>query len=169
MICPVSPSDDISLCRPCDDDAGYVHVGDAEVPYQPGEEKAIDVDVLEAEDEVTVQPGECLPVPKSPSAKEIAIHNLTHLPYRSWCRHCVAARRPNSQHRTLHSQRSTPLLVADYCFLGDNEDEEKVTVLVACLYPSRSMLATIVPAKGPDPIAVARLATFLKELSLIHI
>ena len=56
-----------------------------------------------------------------------------------------------------------PLLAADYCFLGDSQDEDKVTCLVATLYPSRSILATIVPAKGPDANAVARLATFIKE------
>ena len=161
MICPVSPADEL-LCLPCEDDAGYAHVGDAEAQYQPGEEQLVESDVLDAEEDVVVQPAECLPVPKSPSAREIAVHNLTHLPYRSWCRHCVAARRPNSQHRTLSSQRSTPLLVADYCFLEDQEDAQKATVLVACLYPSRSMLATSVPAKGPDPVAVARLATFIK-------
>ena len=84
MICPVSPFDE-PLCRPCeDDDAGYANVGDAEIQYQAGEDKLVESDVLDAEDDVVVQPGECLPVPKTPSAKEIAIHNLTHLPYRSW-------------------------------------------------------------------------------------
>ena len=120
-------------------------------------------DVLDADGDDAVQPALCLPCPKVPSAKEVEIHNLTHLPYRSWCRHCVAARRPNSHHRTSTSHRSVPLLVADYCFLGDTDDQEKVTVLVACLYPSRSILATVVPSKGPDPQAVARLATFIKE------
>ena len=95
MIRPISP-DDIPLCQPCEDDAGYANVGDAEVPFQLGEERSIEVDVIEAEEEVAVQPGECLPAPKSPSAKEIAFHNLTHLPYRSWCRYCAAARRPYS-------------------------------------------------------------------------
>ena len=120
-------------------------------------------DVLDAEEDDVVQPARCLPCPVAPSPKEIAIHNLTHMPYRSWCRHCVAARRPNSHHRSLPSARSIPLLVADYCFLGDSDDSTKVTVLVACLYPSRSILATVVPAKGPDSQAVARLATFIKE------
>ena len=27
--------------------------------------------------------------PKLPSAEEVAEHELTHLPYRSWCSHCV--------------------------------------------------------------------------------
>ena len=30
--------------------------------------------------------------PKMPTRTEIEEHNLTHLPYRSWCRHCVRGR-----------------------------------------------------------------------------
>ena len=112
-----------------------------------------------------VQPAQPVPQPKVPTAAQIAAHNLTHLPYRSWCPHCVAARRPNSHHRSASSepQRSSPLLVAVYCFIRDNNDAECVTVLVARLYPSRSLLATVVDAKGPEQNAVARLARFLRD------
>ena len=27
--------------------------------------------------------------PRQPTASELASHNLTHIPYRSWCDHCV--------------------------------------------------------------------------------
>ena len=27
--------------------------------------------------------------PKLPSQREVNEHNLTHLPYRNWCKHCV--------------------------------------------------------------------------------
>ena len=40
-----------------------------------------------------------MPSPKLPSKQEIAKHNLTHLPYRAWCLHCLAARRANASHR----------------------------------------------------------------------
>ena len=30
--------------------------------------------------------------PIRPSAGEVCEHNLTHLPYRSWCEHCVKGR-----------------------------------------------------------------------------
>ena len=163
MICPVSPS--LPHDRPEEDvDDGFETVGDAHIPAMPGQSFSPDHgDVLDAQGDDVVQPALCLPCPVTPSAREVEIHNLTHMPYRSWCRHCVAARRPNSHHRSVPSHRTLPLLAADYCFLGDSEDAEKVTVLVACLYPSRAILATIVPAKGPEPHAVARLATFIKE------
>lgn len=53
--------------------------------------------------------------------------------------------------------------MADYCFVRDNNDEETATILVACPYPSRMMLANVVESEGPEPSAVARLATFLKH------
>ena len=53
--------------------------------------------------------------------------------------------------------------MADYCFVRDKDDKDVVTVLVARLYPSRMMLATVVDSKGPERNAVARLAKFLKD------
>ena len=36
--------------------------------------------------------------PHCHSQGDIELHNLTHLPYMSWCPHCVATRRPNVKH-----------------------------------------------------------------------
>ena len=36
---------------------------------------------------------------RPPSAAEIREHERTHLPYRSWCRFCIAARAPGRHHR----------------------------------------------------------------------
>jgi hypothetical protein len=36
--------------------------------------------------------------PGKPSAAEIEEHNLTHLPYRNWCRHCVRGRGKEAAH-----------------------------------------------------------------------
>ena len=43
----------------------------------------------------------CMPCPMTPTANEIATHNLSRMPYRTWCPWCVAGRRPNSQHRSM--------------------------------------------------------------------
>ncbi len=36
--------------------------------------------------------------PKLPSATEVAMHNLTHLPYRNWCPICVKAKGKDMTH-----------------------------------------------------------------------
>ena len=120
-MCPVSPSDpDDFVCQPCDEeDEGFERVSDASIlPHVDKDEKVPDSDIMEVDDDVVVQAAQPLPQPKAPTAAQIAAHNITHLPYRSWCPHCVAARRPNSQHfrASSNSVRADPLLVADYCF-----------------------------------------------------
>ena len=53
-----------------------------------------------------------LPSPKTPSEAERRRHELTHLPYASWCPFCVAGKRANSHHRRSHEkERTLPLLV----------------------------------------------------------
>ena len=39
------------------------------------------------------------PIPIKPSQREIDEHELTHLPFRSWCAHCVRARTMEDKHR----------------------------------------------------------------------
>jgi len=53
-----------------------------------------------------------LPTPQTPTQAQIARHNLTHLPYQSWCPFCVACRRKNSHNRKSHKhEREIPLVV----------------------------------------------------------
>ena len=171
-MCPIRPSeppaDEDLLCQPCEteDEAGFEKVGDGPLTAHIDSEEKFNIgDIIDLDADEVIQPATPLPQPIVPTAAQIEAHNLTHLPYRTWCPHCVAARRPNTHHRasSSDSHRTAPLLVADYCFVRDNDDAECVTVLVARLYPSRAMLATVVDAKGPDQNAVARLARFLKD------
>ena len=58
-----------------------------------------------------------MPSPKGMSARQRAIHDITHLPYDPSCEICVSTRRPNTQHRSLKpSVRAVPLMVGDYAF-----------------------------------------------------
>ena len=41
---------------------------------------------------------EVLRDPGAPTQKEIEEHNVTHLPFRSWCQHCVRGRGSNTPH-----------------------------------------------------------------------
>ena len=53
-----------------------------------------------------------LPRPNEPTEQQRAQHNLTHLPYRSWCEHCVRAKGKERQ-----SKRNTdrqPVIQIDY-------------------------------------------------------
>ena len=70
--------------------------------------------------------------PKMPSKTEIEEHNLTHLPFRNWCRHCVRGRGKEMPHRKAGEQGDMPELHVDMCFLGEESDPyNTITILVA--------------------------------------
>ena len=104
--------------------------------------------------------------PHCPSQNEIDIHNLTHLPYMSWCPHCVATRRPNVGHTTSKTESTIPLLVTDYCYLRDSVDQDLLTVLIARVYPWKMTFGVAVDVKGRDEAAIKRLASFIKACGL---
>ena len=111
-------------------------------------EEVYDEEVCGTGDDEQAQRPSGLPGPKTPSAAEIDLHNLTHMPYRSWCPHCVAGRRPNTQHHKSDSQSSIPSLVADYCFLRDAQDQDLTTVLVAKVYPFKMTMVVAMTKTG---------------------
>ena len=79
-----------------------------------------------------------LPSPRSMTAAQKAIHDLTHLPYDPACPICLCTHGPNSGHYLSHEDlRVIPLLVADYCFMRFSEDTELQTVPAMRLYHVR--------------------------------
>ena len=107
--------------------------------------------------------------PTTPSAADIAMHDLTHMPYRSWCRHCVACRRGNTPHVSkLDAPKTIPLLVADYCYIRESKDQDVTTVLVCRFYPWRVSFATVVDMKGRDELAIRRVSAFIRNCGVTH-
>ena len=98
--CPVRPSNQAYVSEDC----GRVRHRIA-VSFGMGEatgEYVLPVDdageeVVEAEEES--QPVNSLPSPDMPTQSERDEHDLTHWPYRSWCKHCVEGRGIEMGHR----------------------------------------------------------------------
>ena len=59
-----------------------------------------------------------------------------------------------------------PLLVLDYCFIRNEQDEDILTLLVGRVYPTRTFFACPVDVKGRDSNAVAKLGDFIKANGL---
>ena len=51
--------------------------------------------------------------PLKPTEAEVEELNLTLLPYRSWCRHCVRGRGKEMPHRKLEDEAGMPEVHAD--------------------------------------------------------
>ena len=122
-------------------------------------------EAIEAEEEC--QPVNSLPTPGRPSQSEIDDHNVTHVPYRSWCSHCVEGRGREMAHTSVdRGDRSVATVAFDYLFMVQfgvyireewqvlETDEETRTgalkILVVRDLRSRALSAHGVPFKGVD-------------------
>ena len=65
--------------------------------------------------------------PGQPSAAERAEHDLSHIPARPWCRHCIRGKakdKPSLKIRGAYSENLIPRVRLDYCFLTENERDD---------------------------------------------
>jgi len=110
---------------------------------------------LEKEDsEMEDEAGVRVPVvkrgPKEPTEKEITAHNVTHVPFRSWCPHCVSAAAKATPHRSRkeESEKSIPCIHADYWFMRDQPGAESVPVICLKDDDTKAFGAHVVTVKG---------------------
>ena len=127
--------------------------------------------IVDADDGEVCQQADALPEPTVPTRAEVEAHKVTHLPYRSWCKWCVMARRRAAPHRRSQasSRRSIPLLVADYCYMRDCHDTELATVLVVKLYPAKAIIAICVARRGISKSVINRVAKFVKDSGYLKV
>ena len=53
---------------------------------------------IEGDEEAEGQAAKVIRAPIRPSQQEVDEHMLTHIPFRSWCPHCVKGKAVNSPH-----------------------------------------------------------------------
>ena len=70
---------------------------------ESNDQEPVDENTQDFEDQEQLESGSREPKmmrdPKLPSQEEIRTHELTHLPYRSWCVHCVRGKGKSMAHR----------------------------------------------------------------------
>lgn len=108
-------------------------------------------------------------VGKKPSRAEVEDHNLTHIPFRSWCAHCVKGRAVADPHWDQGSkeEEEIPTVSADYMYMkkkkeekdGQEEEEEAEGMPTLAMYDRKSKWAAahVVPQKGVHRYAVERM------------
>ena len=84
----------------------------------------VDDELVEVEDTFEL----CQPCvassPYAPSRQERAEHNVTHCPFRSWCKHCVAGQAKNSPHyvdKSKDPESRVPIVSVDYALCRTEE------------------------------------------------
>ena len=98
--------------------------------------------------------------PKQPTELERAEHLLTHLPFRSWCTHCVQAK--SRQNHSAKLRTKQPVLQMDYSFITD-PSENQLTLLNVHDALSGLGMSCVVPNKGYSVYARAELRRFVLE------
>ena len=88
--------------------------------------------------------------PDQPTPAERAAHETLHLPYRSWCRACVAGRGRSDQHNLIDQSTSTIATEAsDYAYLAEEGHEDRATpILVSRNDKTKWLSAETLPCKG---------------------
>ena len=120
--------------------------------FEVGEVAEESFEEIECEEKETEEAREpvLLRDPGLPTPKEVEQHNVTHMPFRSWCPHCVNGKAKDRHHKKQENKddKSIPEIVFDYGFLGGKEDEETLAVQVARDRRTRMLFAHVVPRKG---------------------
>ena len=105
--------------------------------------------------------------PKIPTAEEYDEHNLTHIPFQSWCEACLATRSKEDAHKSEPSAHGIPVIQFDFGYTftkPDGEFDEELatkaglykehpkdqfgTMLVAVASETKAVLCLPILAKG---------------------
>ena len=162
-------------CRCCDfEQAGisFERKGIGANPVRPGSsEGKIQVQGVE-NDEIEIEAEVCeeIRVPKKmqnpmlPSKAEREMHELTHVPFRSWCEHCVRGRGEGVRHEAGKEMPEQTEVHMDFFFVGDEDQNEKLAVLAARERTTRMTMSTVAPSKGERQFLARGVQAFLREI-----
>ena len=107
--------------------------------------------------------------PATPSAEERALHEPSrHVPHRSWCQWCIAARAANKPHlreQQPDTEEAVPRIEFDFADLGREEDQVLPTPsLNAVNVGSESLSATLCPTKAFSEYLLETMLAFVQAL-----
>ena len=87
--------------------------------------------------------------PCEPTKKQREEHAMTHIPYQSWCPHCVRGKAREAPHkRSRDNGREVPLVAMDYTFMKMYEQSTQTPILVVKDTEFRAYSSHVVPGKG---------------------
>jgi hypothetical protein len=87
-----------------------------------------DVDAEAEQESGEARASRTISQPKTPSAYDRRMHELTHCPYRSWCDHCVRGTGTEYAHSTVvgtNAEEGVPRVLMDYAFLTEEVQREE--------------------------------------------
>ena len=145
---------DAFACHPCGVNGGEV----------------VDVEGVQSDEEA--ENGERRTVkiqdPSMPTRAAREEHEKTHLPFRSWCRHCVRGKGKEMPHQTKQDEGDGNEMSFDFYFLGDEDGSRPIPTLMAIDRRSKMKMCSPVPSKSTGEYIAKRVLAFMKEVGCKH-
>ena len=105
-----------------------------------------------------------------PTKEEVKTHMVNHIPFRSWCSHCVKGKAHSNPHRrtkAIEGGIREPVVSVDYMFMHDNQgegEENGMPIMVVIDRKTRIIRARVVPQKGNHGYGIKVLTGVLESL-----
>ena len=93
---------------------GVGRAEDAEIGPEEDDERNLNVQ----QPRVAADPGQ-------PTARERALHDLLHMPFRTWCYDCLQGQGKDLYHLRLDDESGVPIIAMDYTFVDGKRGDEK--------------------------------------------
>ena len=91
--------------------------------------------------------------PYTPTRAEVYEHEVTHLPYRSWCKHCVYGRGVSSPHVKPDKKEKIGITISmDYCFMNGEEDDDPSLPGVLIIWDDNHECLWALPVEKKGPV-----------------
>ena len=130
-------------------------------------------DKEEDEDQHEEAPLVIIKDPSAPTPKEKEIHDILHIPHRSWCPICIKARGKEDPHYKKNAGKAVqgkPVVSFDYKSFGQETDKDDKLTAIIIRDVTKTIYAHICTAKGAsDEWLVNRIVDDIDELGHIEV
>ena len=100
-------------CKVVELDPGGVEDAQGDCKVGPHTEEELDMD-CESDEGEDGERARLLSRPRTPSKAKLERHVVSHMPFRDWCKHCVAGRGVERRHQKHPRHDQYPLMRIDY-------------------------------------------------------
>ena len=101
--------------------------------------------------------------PREPTKEEKEEHEKLHVPFRSWCRHCVRGRGKEEECRRTERVPEVPEVHIDFMFMGEEKSEKTLAMLVAKERSTKAVMCCVAPRKSSGEWLGKRIMAFMRE------
>ena len=105
---------------------------------------------VEEDEQQQAVPAKGLKSPDQPRPQERAEHNLTHLPFRSWCKQCIQNKSKSDAHPRQQRNSKAPVVQFDFCYFKSLGEQRTTPILTGIDVETGMAMAIVVSNKTQD-------------------